>query len=212
MSQEDPSKPLSLLARRTQTERRQSTRRDIIASALRLLEQKGYQETSLQEIARGAGVTLGAVQHHFGNRQALMEQLVDEVMAPLAALGEVWPQDMAQQPLVERARIFVERAWHMVYGPPSYLAAWSMFFGSKATALRQRIDAHRAQHDPQYFAHFVAAFPEIAHHHAQPQHFAAVVFAALRGLAVMRLFHVDEAVNQAQLEVIVQMIVQAGQK
>jgi len=198
--------------RRTQAERSETTQRKIIASALRLLQQRGYQEVSLQEIARGAKVTLGAVQHHFGSKQVLMEHVIDEVMAPMSALGGVWPPEMAGQPLAERAHTFVERAWRMVYAPPSYLAAWNLFFGSKATELRQRIDNHRAQHDPQYFAHFVAAFPEVARNHAQPEHFAAVVFAALRGLAVMRLFHVDEQVNNAQLEVIAQMIVQAGAK
>jgi len=196
--------------RRTQSERSEATQRDIIASALRLLEQGGYQEASLQEIARGARVTLGAVQHHFGNRQVLMERVVDEVMAPLASLGEAWPLDAGQLPLPERAREFVQRAWQTVYAQPSYLAAWSLFFGSKATKLRDRIDAHRAQYDPQYFAHFIAVFPEITQHHAQPEHFAAVIFATLRGLAVMRLFHADEAATAQQLDIIVHMIVQAG--
>jgi len=206
----DPLTNEPLARRRTQSERSEATQRDIIASALRLLEQGGYQEASLQEIARGAGVTLGAVQHHFGSKQVLMERVVDAVMAPLAALGEAWPPEAAQLPLAERAQTFVWRAWRTVYARPSYLAAWSLFFGSKATPLRERIDAHRAQHDPQYFARFVALFPEVAQHQTQPQDVAAVVFAALRGLAVMRLFHVDEAASRAQLEVIVQMIVQAG--
>ncbi|WP_347615055.1 TetR/AcrR family transcriptional regulator, partial [Comamonas thiooxydans] len=85
--------------RRTQAERSQTTQRKIIKSAIRLLQKVGFQQTNLQEIARGAKVTLGAVQHQFGSRQALMEQVVDEIMAPLAAAGAGWPEDAAQLPL-----------------------------------------------------------------------------------------------------------------
>jgi hypothetical protein len=156
-------------------------------------------------------VTLGALQHQFQNRQVLMERVVDEVMAPLGDVGAAWPEDAARLPLDKRAREFVRRAWEGVYAPPSYVAAWSLFFGCKTTPpLFKRINEHRAKHDPMFFAHFVEVFPEIARHHKQPEHFAAVVFAALRGLAVMRLFPIDEKATERQLEVISQVIVQAG--
>jgi AcrR family transcriptional regulator len=196
--------------RRTQAERSQTTQRKIIDSALRLLQKVGFQQTNLQDIARGAKVTLGALQHQFHSRQVLMEKVVDEVMAPLGDVGAAWPEDAVHLPLEKRAREFVRRAWERVYAPPSYVAAWSLFFGCKTTPLFKRINEHRAKHDPMFFAHFVAVFPEIAEHHPQPEHFAAVVFAALRGLAVIRLFKIDEADTERQLKVISQIIVQAG--
>lgn len=197
--------------RRTQVERSQTTQRRIIESALRLLRKVGYQQTTLQDIARGAKVTLGAVQHQFGSRQVLMESVVDEVMAPFGDVGAAWPEDAAKLPLDKRSREFVRLAWERVYAPPSYLAAWSLFFGCKTTpALFKRIDEHRAQHDPLYFARFVELFPEVAQRHPQPEDFAAVVFAALRGLAVLRLFTIGDAETQQQLDVISQVIVRAG--
>ncbi len=197
--------------RRTQAERSQTTQRKIIDSALRLLQKVGYQQTNLQDIARGAKVTLGAVQHQFGNRQMLMERVVDEVIGPLSDLGNTWPTDVADLPLAVRAREFVQLAWQRVYAPPSYVATWSMFFGCKTTpALFKRIDEHQAKRDPVFFARFVALFPEVAQNHPKPEHFAAVVFAALRGLAVMRLFKLEEAAIQQQLEIIAQIIEQAG--
>lgn len=197
--------------RRTQAERSSSTQRKILDSALRLLQKVGFQQTNLQDIARGAKVTLGAVQHQFGSRQVLMERVVDEVMAPFGDVGAAWPEDAINQPLEKRAREFVRLAWERVYAPPTYLAAWSLFFGCKTTPqLFKRIDEHRSQHDPMFWAHFVAVFPEVAKRQKQPEQFAAVVFAALRGLAVMRLFKVDEQATAQQLEVIAQMIVKAG--
>lgn len=199
------------IKRRTQAERSQETQRKIITSALKLLQEVGYQQTNLQDIARGADVTLGAVQHQFGTRNALMERLVDEVMAPLGELGWVDEGDIKGEPLESRAQIFVQAAWERVYGTPSYVAAWGMFFGCKTTpALLDRIDEHRAQHDPMYFAHFVDTFPEIARNHPQPENFAAVILAALRGLSVLGLFKLDPGATRQQLAVVAQMIVQAG--
>jgi AcrR family transcriptional regulator len=197
--------------RRTQAERSQHTQRKILDSALRLLQKVGFQQTNLQDIARGAKVTLGAVQHQFGSRQVLMERVVDEVMAPFDDVGAAWPEDAVNLPLEKRAKEFVRLAWERVYAPPTYLAAWSLFFGCKTTPpLFKRIDEHRSQHDPMFWAHFVAVFPEVAQRQKHPEQFAAVVFASLRGLAVMRLFKVDEKATEQQLDVIAQMIVQAG--
>lgn len=198
--------------RRRQSERSEASQRKIIKSALQLLEKVGFQQTNLQLIARGARMTLGALQHQFGTRQALMERVVDEVMAPLADLGAVWPTDARLLPLEQRARQFVELAWERVYGPPSYVAAWSMFFGSKMTPkLFKRINEYRERSDPKFFKHFAAIFPEVNKHYPQAEQFAAVVFATLRGIAILRLFDVAESDTKAQLEVLVSMIVQAGQ-
>ena len=205
-----PGRSRAAPRRRTQAERSETTQRKIVDSALRLMQKVGFQQTNLQDIARGAKVTLGALQHQFGSRQALMERVVDEVMAPFGDVGSAWPEDGVRLPLEKRAREFVRLAWETVYSPPSYVAAWSLFFGCKTTPLFKRIDQHRARHDPMFFAHFVAVFPEIKRHHRRPEHFAAVVFAALRGLAVFRLFSLDEKDIEQQLEVIAQINVQAG--
>jgi len=176
---------------------------------MRLLHKKGFKATNLQEIARGARVTLGALQHHFANRQVLMERLIEEVMEPLSDDGVVWPPDGL--PLEERAREFVRLAWQTIYGVPSYIAAWSLFFGCKASPeLFTKIDATRARSDPVFFARFVSCFPEIRLNHPNPEQFAGFVFASLRGMSLFGLFDVAPAETDGQLEVLVQVIVQAG--
>ena len=123
------------VARQTQEERSDATRRRIVQSAMRLLHKKGFRGANLQEIARGARVTLGAVQHHFSNRQVLMERLIDEVMAPLSDDVVVWPVwHSGALSLEERARAFVRVAWETIYGVPSYVAAWSLFFWMQSIA------------------------------------------------------------------------------
>ncbi|QCP49610.1 TetR/AcrR family transcriptional regulator [Trinickia violacea] len=207
VSKPEPSRRTS--PRRTQEERSDATRRRIIQSAMRLLYKKGFRATNLQDIARGARVTLGALQHHFASRQVLMERLIDEVMAPLSDDGVVWPP--LDLPLEKRAREFVRLAWQTIYGVPSYVAAWSLFFGCKSSPeLFARIDANRARSDPIFFARFVTCFPEIEAQHANPQQFAGFVFASLRGMAMFDLFDVAQEEIDGQLDVLVQIIVQAG--
>ncbi len=49
------------------------TRQKILLSAMERFASKGYQNTNIREIARAAGVTQGAVYHHFkGKKQLLM--------------------------------------------------------------------------------------------------------------------------------------------
>jgi AcrR family transcriptional regulator len=195
--------------RRTQEERSDATQKRIIQSAMRLLHKKGFRAANLQEIARGAKVTLGALQHHFASRQVLMERLIDEVMAPLSDDGVVWPP--LDLPLEERAKEFVRLSWETIYGAPSYVAAWSLFFGCKATPdLFARIDATRANSDPVFFARFVSCFPEIKSNHSDAEQFAAFVFASLRGMGMFHLFDIPKSDLDGQLSVLAQVIAQAG--
>ena len=56
------------MPRRTQ-EDSQATRRKILESAQRLFTRRGYERTSLSDIAKYAGVTRGAIYWHFENKE-----------------------------------------------------------------------------------------------------------------------------------------------
>lgn len=191
-----------------QNERVEATQRKIIDSALRLLSEEGFRSATLQAIARGAEVSLGALQHHFENRDALMERLIDEVMEPLSAEGSVWPDPSL--PLRERAEAFVERAWGNTFGSPNYLAAWSLFFGCKSVpTLFSRLDAHRVDVDGAFHQRFLDTFPELKRHHPHPQGVASLVFSSLRGESMLGLFSVDPAETDGSLAVLADLIVHA---
>ncbi|WP_119697864.1 TetR/AcrR family transcriptional regulator [Microbacterium halotolerans] len=50
-----------------------ATRRRILDCAREMLAERGYPDVGLDEIAMGAGVTRGAVYHHFGNRRGVFD-------------------------------------------------------------------------------------------------------------------------------------------
>ena len=70
--------------RRTQAERSASTRAALVAAARRLFAQRGYAEVGTEEIVREAGVTRGALYHHFDGKRELLEAVYEQLEAELA--------------------------------------------------------------------------------------------------------------------------------
>ena len=70
--------------RRTQDERRADTQRALVGAARQLFAAKGYAGTSTPEIAAAAGVTRGALYHHYADKLALFQTVVEQEHALLA--------------------------------------------------------------------------------------------------------------------------------
>jgi AcrR family transcriptional regulator len=75
----------------------ESTRHALVDSAVHLFTKRGYAATSLDEVAKRARVTKGALYHHFSGKQALFEAAFDAVesavMSRLTEIVVVGPGD-----------------------------------------------------------------------------------------------------------------------
>lgn len=102
-------------ARRSHVERTAETRRRVTESVVECIAELGFQRTTGTEIARRAGVTWGAVQHHFGDKNGILAAVLEESFHRFAAtLGLPDPADAS---LESRVSDFIDRAWEHFGGP-----------------------------------------------------------------------------------------------
>lgn len=66
---------------RTQAQRRAATRAELLAAAERVIAEHGYDAGSLAAIAEAAGVSKGALYHHFQSKDELLLALLDDRFA-----------------------------------------------------------------------------------------------------------------------------------
>jgi AcrR family transcriptional regulator len=71
-------------SRRTQAERAAETREALIAAARPLFAAHGFAEVALETIVRAAGVTRGALYHHFADKTELFAAVFEQVEAEVA--------------------------------------------------------------------------------------------------------------------------------
>src|ERR1035437_5519093 len=105
------------MVRKTKEEA-QETRRAILDAAEMVFHEHGVSRTTLDEIAKAAGVTRGAVYWHFTNKAALFDALMQRLLEPLdARLGEL-PSGEGNpiEPLRELTLYFFDR----LVNDPSY--------------------------------------------------------------------------------------------
>lgn len=95
--------------RRSHAERTAETRAKILAAVVDAIAEVGFHRTTAVEITSRAGVTWGAVQHHFGDKDGIL-------IAALEASFQRFAERLADVPapdesLESRVSRFVERSW-----------------------------------------------------------------------------------------------------
>jgi AcrR family transcriptional regulator len=95
--------------RRTQAERAAETRDALIAAARPLFAEHGFGEVALETIVRAAGVTRGALYHHFADKTELFARMGEAIAASgqtdpleIMRLGAGFWLDACSDPEVQR--------------------------------------------------------------------------------------------------------------
>jgi AcrR family transcriptional regulator len=179
------------------------TRERLLSSAMIVMKESGSSQLSLQAVAQAAGMTTGAVQHHYPSKAALMMQVLTRLIAELEGSAEFWPSPRWR--LQRRADHFVQQAWLQLYSTPRFATAWSAYLAARDDAVMTvRIIEQRANIQQRLRSQFVAAFPELEN---RPQVDASIqfVFSSLRGMGLVKPFASEYAV-QDQLAVLSEFI------
>lgn len=176
------------------------TRERLLEAALALMHDKGHAQFSVHELARAAGMTSGAVQHHFESKAELMLEVITRLIQRLEAESDFWPPP--DWPLPQRAQHFVTQAWTQLYGQPRFAVAWSAYLAAREDP---RMVAHiverRSLLTGTLQAQMTRCFPELC---SGPLASARVQFvlSALRGMGLVAPFSPQTAIPP-QLQVLV---------
>jgi len=175
--------------RRTQEERSAQTRHQLVEAAIHVLQKWGYANLTISKVADRAGLTNGAMQHHFATR----EELVIAVLDALYPVLEIPFEDIASRKwdVKERVSAFVDLLWQ-IYSRPEYLVIWDIAFGTRGDApLKAKLQAYQRDISGRVRKQLAASFTDVGLTTQDAEQLFAVIISCLRGFALQAVFAVD---------------------
>jgi len=128
--------------RKTQAERREETREQILAAAARVFARNGFHATSLDAVAEEAGFSRGAVYYNFADKDELFLELLDRRCAERAQdLREVFADTDGDVAATSRqAQLAAKHALDAMTGDPEWRALYLEFLAhaGRDPAFRRR--------------------------------------------------------------------------
>lgn len=93
-----------------------SLREMVLETALRLFSERGYFNTSVHDIRRAAGVSTGAIYHHFAGKEALAKALYDALLSRMETAVDT--ACAGQQGCLAQGRAIIARLFELTVEQP----------------------------------------------------------------------------------------------
>lgn len=178
--------------RRSQEERRAQTRLALLDATVECLIERGYPRTTTSSIARRAGVSVGALQHHFDSKTDLLAGAIEHVLE--RRLDEFAKAMANRHTDVDDFDAAIDILWEQLSG--STFLAWLELtlagrtdhdLGPAMAATDARFTAAAAEQFATWFGHV----PGLQEPGARAR-ILEFAFAILKGLAVERINQTDD--------------------
>jgi AcrR family transcriptional regulator len=195
--------------RRTQRERRESTRSRLLDATIESLVELGYSGTTTLEIERRAGVSRGARIHHYPTKASLLADAVDHLYLQLSAhyeeaFGRGASADAVVERDADRLRTGLMLLWS-VYRERSYTAVLELNMAARTDAeLRARlieVGNHHRRLAVEAATNYFALPAESA------LRLVEAIHAVLMGLLMQRNVECDEQRERDVIEALQDMVI-----
>jgi len=180
---------------------RDATRARLVEAGVQLLVERGYTGTTTVAVQQAAGVSRGALLHHFPTADALLGAVIRHLLELHEAAAR---EALAQLPATDDGADDVDRALaalHAVVRRPAFLAQLGLWTAARTDPDLARIvvrEERRAGHD---LARVIdEAFGPRATAHPRYPVVARLTVQVLRGLALTEALHGDPGTARAALE------------
>ncbi len=186
--------------RRTQQERREDTRQALLEGMMSALIDVGYARATTTEITRRAGLTSGALQHHFATKEELVLAVVqyqfDEARGQLEAYADAPPGEAGDW------RPFIALLGDIFAGR-RYMAVWEIVLGTRGD---QQLHAAVMQHRVQSLGILETLWRRVFDRHIGDRHLSAdlmhFTMSVLRGFVFYSVIAPDERFFERQKEIL----------
>lgn len=115
--------------RKTQAERRESTKRALIQAAISCLLEDGYAAVSTRKISARAGLSQGALQYYFHGRAAMINAAISDMVRHLAEQVMLDLQGVAADELL-LAEQLVDQLW-AAHNTPFATVIYDIFYAAR---------------------------------------------------------------------------------
>jgi AcrR family transcriptional regulator len=177
--------------RRSQAERRAATRVALLDATVACLVEQGYARTTTRTIAERAGVTPGALQHHFGSKPELLSAALGHIAEQLVKETSTHGADTTL-PIGPRTELFLDRMWALFKGP-LFQAGTELWVAARTEReLRESLFEVQRFGTRAILAAGPLLYPELAGRPGLSE-LIETGQAALRGLALLRLIDPQDA-------------------
>ena len=186
--------------RRSQADRTATARATLVAAATTMLSEQGYAGATSSAIAAQAGLSTGALHHHFATKEDLFIAVLDDAALRVRGLFADLREERSANS--DMAETLIKSLWS-VYGKEAYWAVWEINVAWRSDkALRKRITDHRRNSRDQMNAairdnSFLLDRTKDALFALLP-----VILSALRGMFLETFATRDEQFFRSQLEVL----------
>lgn len=197
--------------RRTQEERREKSRAELLQSAVDTIAELGLANATIAIIAKRANLTAGAVQHHFGTRDPLLLAILDDFGR---RLSEIVARPLLSQgrPVNERIALLLDETWSL-FGQAHFIAVTEILLSSRSDPkLHRGILAKTKAIASMMDERWLQVFADLK---IKPQRITAVrrlAQGAMRGLALRSGYFEPRADLEAERDLLRELVIAALQR